>query len=241
MIFKKKAQILAAIICFALTFAITLQYKSVTKNSGLSSAQIKRTEELESQIINANQEIIDLKKENMQLNSDIELYRQEAASNDTGSKTLKNELEKMMLAAGLEKVSGPGVVITISDSTEMGDKGAGTESSIVHDTDLRSVANELFGAGAEVVSINGERLVANSSVRCVGNTIMVNSKRCSSPFTIKAIGDKDVLESALTMPGGILDVLKIYKINVNVTKESNIIIDKFGGSTEYTYAKKYEK
>ncbi len=241
MIFKKKAQILAAIICFALTFAITLQYKSVTKNTGMSTAQVKRTEELESQIINANQEIIDLKKENMQLSSDIELYRQEAASNDSGSKTLKNELEKMMLVAGMEKVSGPGVVITISDSTESGDKGLGTESSIVHDSDLRSVANELFGAGAEVVSVNGERLVANSSIRCVGNTIMVNSKRCSSPFTIKAIGDKDVLESALTMPGGILDVLKIYKINVNVTKESNIVIDKFGGSTEYTYAKKYEK
>ena len=241
MIFRKKAQILAAIICFALCFAITLQYKSVTKNLGVSTSQVKRTEELESQIINANQEIIDLKKENMQLSSDIELYRQEAASNDSGSKTLKNELEKMMLAAGLEKVSGPGVVITISDSTESGDKGAGLESSIVHDSDLRSVANELFGAGAEVVAINGERLVANSSIRCVGNTIMVNSKRCSSPFTIKAIGDKDVLESALTMPGGVLDVLKIYKINVNVTKESNIVIDKFGGSTEYTYAKKYEK
>ncbi len=241
MIFKRKAQILAAIVCFALAFAITLQYKSVTRNSGLGTAQIKRTEQIEAELVNANQEIINLKKENMQLASDIELYRQEAASNDTGSKALKKELEKMSLLSGLEKVSGPGVVITISDSTEENDKAAGMESGIVHDSDLRSVANELFGAGAEVVSINGERLISNSSIRCVGSTIMVNSKRCSSPFTVKAIGDKDVLESAISMPGGILDVLKIYKIKVNVTKESNIVIDKFNGSTEYTYAKKYEK
>jgi len=61
---KKKAYILVAFVCFVLCFCITVQYKSVTKNSSAGVKEAKRTEELENQLINANQEIINLKKEN---------------------------------------------------------------------------------------------------------------------------------------------------------------------------------
>ncbi len=240
--FKKKVQIFAAIICFVLAFSITLQYKSVTKNNSMGIKEAKRVEDLENQLINANEQIVDLKKENMQLHSDIDIYRTDAASKDSGSNALKQELEKNLLISGFVTVEGPGVEITISDSTENTSQTDSNDSGIVHDTDIRSVINELYGAGAEVISVNSERLVANSAIRCVGNTIMINNKRCSSPFTIKAIGNADELESALSIRGGVLDVLKLYKIQVNVTKKSSgIKIDKYTGVVEYTHAKKSEK
>ena len=67
MLFRRKIQILIACLCFLLAFSITLQYKSVTKNSSVVLTEVKRTQELENQLINANAEVINLKKENMQL------------------------------------------------------------------------------------------------------------------------------------------------------------------------------
>jgi len=227
---KKKAYILVAFVCFVLCFCITVQYKSVTKNSSAGVKEAKRTEELENQLINANQEIINLKKENMQLASDIEIYRQEAASEDSGANALKAELEKALTAAGLTDVTGSGVVITLADSTEPVKQGEANDPYIVHDSDLRSVITELWGAGAEAISVNGERIVANSAVRCVGSTIMINNKRCASPFVINAVGNANSLESALNMRGGVLDVLRLYKISVNVSKESEILVKKYSGS-----------
>ena len=96
--------------------------------------------------------------------------------------------------------------------------------------------NELCAAGAEAVSINSERIVSTSSIRCVGNTILVNNKRCAPPFEIKAIGDSSTLESGLNIRGGVIDVLRLYKIEVNVTKMSKINIGKFGGTLSFRHA-----
>lgn len=238
---KRKIQFLISVMCFLLFFCITLQYKSVTKNSGLGIAETKRIQELENSLINANQEIINLKKENLQLVTDIDIYRKDAASKDSGAAALKAELEKAHLISGLTPVEGPGIEITLADSNEALAQGDSPESSIVHDSDLRNVVNELFAAGAEAVSINSERFVATSNIRCVGNTIIINDKRYSSPYVIKAIGNSDSLESAVNIRGGVLDVLRLYKIGVNVTKTDSVKMDKYKGNIMYTYAQKTDK
>ena len=238
---NKKMQISVAILCFLLFFCVTLQYKSVTKNKSLGISEAKRIQDIECKLINANQEIINLKKENLKLQSDIEVYRKEAASSDSGAGALRSELEKTLMIAGLTEVEGPGIEINLADSSESASQGESAESSIVHDTDLRNVVNELFAAGAEAVSVNGERFVSGSSIRCVGNTIMINDKRYSSPFVIKAIGNADSLESAMNIRGGVLDVLKLYKIQVNVTKSSSVKLEKYNGNLSWTYAEKAGK
>ena len=229
-------QILVAFVCFVLCFAVTLQYKSVTKNNSLQSDRAKRNDDLQNQLINANKEIIDLKLENMQLTTDIEAYRSEAAKSSDGSNALKKELDNARMMAGLTDVSGSGVTVTIADSKVPSPSDEDSSAYIVHDSDLRDIVNELCAAGAEAVSINSERIVSTSSIRCVGNTILVNNKRCAPPFEIKAIGDSSTLESGLNIRGGVIDVLRLYKIEVNVTKMSKINIGKFGGTLSFRHA-----
>lgn len=229
-------QILVAFVCFVLCFAVTLQYKSVTKNNSLQSDRAKRNDDLQNQLINANKEIIDLKLENMQLTTDIEAYRSEAAKSSDGSNALKKELDNARMMAGLTDVSGSGVTVTIADSKAPSPSDEDNSAYIVHDSDLRDIVNELCAAGAEAVSINSERIVSTSSIRCVGNIILVNNKRCAPPFEIKAIGDSSTLESGLNIRGGVIDVLRLYKIEVNVTKMSKINIGKFGGTLGFRHA-----
>lgn len=238
---KKKVQLLTAVVCFILCFTITLQYKSVTKNKSVSSSQLQRNEDLQTQLINARQDNIDLKRKNFQLTTDLEAYRSEAAESSDGANTLKKELDNALMLAGLTTVEGSGVIVTISDSKAKAMEGEDPSSYIVHDTDLRTVANELFTAGAEAVSINDERLISTSSVRCVGNTILVNNKRCAPPFEIKAIGDSSALEAGLNIREGIIDILKLYKIEVNVTKSSKIKIEKYSGAVNFKYAQSVEE
>ena len=234
--FKKKVQILIGLICFILCFAVTLQYKSVIRNNSLNSSQMQRNSDLQNELINVKQELIDLKRENMQLSTDLETYRDEAAKNSDGSTLLKKELDNALMLAGLTDVEGSGVVVEISDSKAPVQQDTPSSSYIVHDSDLRDIVNELSTAGAEAVSINGERIISTSSIRCVGNTVLVNNKRCAPPFEIKAIGDSATLETGLNIREGIVDVLKLYNIEVNVTKMSKIVIEKYAGTINFKYA-----
>ncbi len=231
---------MVAIVCFILCFTITLQYKSVTLNNSIKETQNNEHLAVEEKLMNANLQIIDLQKENMQLASDIEIYRKQAASTSDGASALKSELEKNLTLSGFTNVEGPGVTVVVADS-KIADPNITNESLIVHDSDLRAIVTELYGAGAEAISINGERLIISTSIRCVGNTIMVNNKRCASPYTLKAIGDASAMESALNMRGGIVDELKNSTIQVNVTKNANVKIDKYTGAVELYYAADAEK
>lgn len=238
---KLKNNFVIATVCFFLCFGVALQYKSITRNEKSEIAKIPKSTDAEVDLINAKQQILDLKKENMQLSSDLDIYRQEAASKDSGSAALKSELDNYLKLSGFTTVEGPGVIITVEDSKLSASNGASDTSLIVHDTDIRSIVNELYGAGAEAVSINGERFIANTPIRCVGNTIMINNKRCSSPYKIAAIGDPEGLKSSLSIPGGILDELKESTIEVNVTKNDKIKINKYTGSISFSYASDTEK
>ena len=240
MIFKRKITILLAIVYFLLSFTIMLQLKSVTRNDSIEHDDDKLNEEADTRLMNANQQIIDLQKENMQLTSDIEIYRREMASNSDGAEALKSELEKHRTMSGFTNVEGDGVVIEVADSTTESEN-YNDDELIVHDSDLRTIVNELFGAGAEAVSINEERIIINTPIRCVGNTIMVNNKRCSSPYVIRAIGDADTMETALKIRGGIVDELMDSTISVNITKNAKVKIGKYMGTVELYYATDSEK
>ena len=86
-------------------------------------------------------------------------------------------------------MQGPGIVIEIRDSMRSLPAGADPNDVLVHYTDLQSVVNELWAAGAEAVAVNGERFTVRSSIRCIGTTVLVSGRLMAPPFRIQAIGD----------------------------------------------------
>ena len=148
--------------------------------------------------------------------------------NETLEKTIKEyqdgtfdgDMEQLLSFAGLTEVSGSGVTVTMNDSTTKG--GGDMNAYLVHAEDLLSVVNELNGAGAEAVSINGQRMVGNSAITCAGSIVMVNGVRVAAPFEIVAVGDPDVLHSALYFPGGVVDNLSPWGIEISVAKQTYV-------------------
>ena len=129
---------------------------------------------------------------------------------------MKKELEKVRMNAGLLAGTGQGVVITLDDSNLPRQPGEDPNLFLIHDEDLLKVINELFAAGAEAVSVNGQRIITNSEIRCVGPTIIINSIKLAPPFIIQAVGDPEILETSLKMRGGVIESLQVFGIQVNI-------------------------
>ena len=102
--------------------------------------------------------------------------------------------------------------------------------------DLLKVINELRAAGAEAISINGQRLTATSEIRCAGPTVSVNNVRSAPPFEICAIGSIHDLENAINMRGGVADTLKVWGINMTLQSSDNVWIPAYKNPISYKYA-----
>ena len=115
---------------------------------------------------------------------------------------LRADASELARIAGTAPVEGSGLVVTLDDSPARRSPTGDPNDLIVHERDIQTVVNALWAAGAEAVGINGERLTATSAVRCAGNTLLLHGTLHSPPYRIGAIGDADVMATALpTQPG----------------------------------------
>jgi uncharacterized protein YlxW (UPF0749 family) len=93
------------------------------------------------------------------------------------------------------------LVVTLSDAQRDANgrfpRDASPDDLVVHQQDIEAVLNALWGAGAEAIQIQDQRIVATSAPRCVGNTLLLNGRTYSPPYTVAAIGDAETMQAAL--------------------------------------------
>jgi len=106
--------------------------------------------------------------------------------NDRGGELL-NEIKGLEPVDGVVAVEGTGVRVVLDDSPAS--RAAGSDGSgVILDSDLQLAVNGLFVAGAQAVSINGQRLTTQTAIREAGGAILVDYRPLSPPYTIDAIG-----------------------------------------------------
>jgi len=126
----------------------------------------------------------------------------QAAALGSGGSDLKERLATLELAAGATEVTGPGIRVTL-DNADAGDNSADgdprtnpqNDNGKVVAKDVQVVVNGLWEAGAEAISINGQRLTSRSAIRFAGEAILVNYRPLTRPYTISAVGDGTNLEA----------------------------------------------
>ena len=142
-----------------------------------------------------------LKAELARLRAELAAYQAQSAADTDRLEQLNTQLDTQRAAAWLTPVRGPGVVVTLDDSSARSViASVDPNTLLVHEFDLRDVINVLWLGGAEAVAVNDERIVGNTSVYCVGSTVMVNVTRLSPPYTVRAIGDPTALADTLRNP-----------------------------------------
>lgn len=236
---------IVALICFILCFLITLQVRTISQ-SNADILRLKNENELRDEI----NEWKDLYETAMykikDLESKITEYKNNASANDATLALLNNEIEDLKILAGLEEVKGPGITVTLDDTRAINKIAADAgfydpNVYVIHDSDILMVINELKAAGAEAISVNGQRITAATEVRCAGPVIQINGIRLTAPFKISAIGSPDTLASSLKLRGGIIDSIEQADIDVTIEKFDSIRIPKIEGVIEYKYATPVEE
>lgn len=151
---------------------------------------------------------------------------------------MKEELDRARAKAGITEMQGPGVKVTLNDSSNILQPGDNPNLYVLHDEDVLRILNELKAAGAEAISMNEQRIISTTEVRCIGPTILVNkNQRLSPPFVITATGKPDTLVNSLKMKGGVVDSLQFWGIQVDVKKVDEVIIPAYNGSLVFDYAR----
>ncbi len=232
---KKSVKIAMGIVCLALALTITLQLRTMKKETSEVS-QTFTNDELKDSVLQWKEKYEKAVDKLETTNKQLEKVRTTASSNTSESEEKAKQLKTNNTLLGLTNVKGNGITITVKDSqaTVATDD---ISKYLVHDGDLRELVNELANAGAEAIEINGERIVNSTCITCAGNVISINGARVSSPFVIKAIGNQETLYGALTRPGGYVQLLKDQTIPTEVKKVSNIQIKKFDGTLTDKYMK----
>lgn len=181
-----------------------------------------------------------VEKERDDLREEVAQLRSQVAKGGNVSDQLtglESQLEAARMAAGLEDVEGPGLVVVLNDSNRPVEKGQDPNLFLLHDDDLLKVVNELRDAGAEAISINGQRLVATSEIRCAGAVVSINNTRTAPPVEIHAIGDPATMEAALRMRGGIAESLTFWGIQVDIRQQKLVVVPAYKGTLQTQYAK----
>ena len=228
---KNKIAITLGIVCIVLTMAIVVQVKTI-KTANSVVAKTLEENSLRDDVLKWKDKYDSTYRQWEEADSELKKIREEATKNNSTSEEIEKKIKLNNNLLGLTNLKGKGVIITLEDDPNATRETLAAfddiSNHIVHYLDIINIVNELKNAGAEAISVNGQRIVNTTSINCIGNVIKINNQKINSPFTIKAIGFPESLIS-LNRPGGYLESLKDYGMVVTVKKSDNVEIEKYGG------------
>jgi len=218
-------------IAFLLTFmllgvAVTIQLRSTFYINSTKTSVSLRISSYNAQLVEEKKKVEDIKKiiDVNQTKKDEFLKTFSAIDVDITRNLLGEELFDARFKAGLTDVKGKGMIIILDDAParQVDDPNL----LIIHDNDVTGIINILKVAGAQAISINGERLISTSEQVCAGPTIRINKNRYSVPYEIKVIGDQARMETAINGSVLVAEMLS-SKIKVEIQKFDELLITKY--------------
>ncbi|PWW27465.1 uncharacterized protein YlxW (UPF0749 family) [Cytobacillus oceanisediminis] len=234
---KKKMKVKGNHVIFSLVFLVlgymmAFSYhltQGENDKSAMTGKQWERDLELRNQLVELEEKNRALQKELNEKQENVLEIEKELSQEAQVYFNLAEDAEKYRMHLGKVKVKGEGVEVTLADGDYNPDE-ENINNYIVHEHHVFKVVNELYISGAAAVSINGQRLSHSSYVVCNGPVIEVDGYQHPAPFVITAIGDADVLSSALNLTGGVKDTLVDENIQFTLEKNDEIIMEPLLGT-----------
>lgn len=193
---------------------------------------------VKSEIENIKKEIIELERLEKQKLEELNILGNISEGDDNIIDILNLDLEKNKIYSGVSELIGPGIEIAMYDNQEARDWWFDINEDVIHDVDILNILNDLKVAGAEAISINGERVMATSEIKCGGPIIRINERSSGTPFVIKVIGDTKLLMASVSASGtNGYNLKNVYNKGFDVEAKSEIIIPAYKGLLDFKHAK----
>ena len=172
-----------------------------------------------------------------ELESRLDGIEKEKADEDFVLKGVVSDLEKYKMAAGVVDVQGSGVIVTVDDPIPTEEFSDEYSVIMLRYELLLSLVNKMKDAGAEAISINGQRIIATTEISLAGDNVNINTVPTAPPYIIKAIGNPETIESTLTIRFGIIEQMKSYGLRIDIKQKNIIEVPRYSGIIKYRYAK----
>lgn len=210
-----------------LGMVVTMQIRTIASFNKQKKDENIKIEVLKNELLSEKEAIEEIQEKIRTYEDERENYLKTLieGNEDESMKKTKDELDKVRLKSGLVDVKGPGIVIKMNDAPS-NSKNFSPETLLIHDNDVHKILNDLKKAGAQAISINGERIIATSEQICAGPTIRINNRRYAVPYEIKAIGDTNMLfEGIIESPTVVL--MEQVGIQISIEKKNEIEIPSY--------------
>jgi uncharacterized protein YlxW (UPF0749 family) len=153
---------------------------------------------------------------------------------------LNADLDAVREAAGLVSLQGTGVVFQLLDSTDQVPAGNNGTDYRVNANDVRVLVQELWLAGAEAISVNGERITGASAILDIGGSVLVNSAFLAPPYQISAIGPPDLYDQ-LSRAQGFRDFVRAraeaFGIEISYAVLKDLVVPAYAGTLNLRYTR----
>lgn len=220
---KKNKYFTVLLVCIVTGFIVGYSYnvaKDRQQVSSVTSNYYEQTESYRSDLIEQQERNRELEQELADLQNKIRQYERDYNDANDFYDDMYNEAQHLRLALGEVASVGEGIAVTLSDGSS--DDSDNPNDYIVHESHIFNVIQELKIAGAEAISINGQRLKPNSYISCNGPVITVDGNQYPAPFVIEAIGNQNTLLSSLELDGGVVEQLVADHIVVSMEKKTDL-------------------
>lgn len=189
---------------------------------------LRRTELVE--LINARQDYTTALGQQLEdLRARVAAAEDEASA---GVPALRERVQAMELAGGFTRLRGPGLRVTLADSSSACPTGR-EEDCRIQDADLQLAVNTMFALGAEAVAVNGERVIATTAIRGAGRAVLVNYRVLTSPYRVEAIGDAEQLLDgfkASPLHGDLIVWRDVYGLGLNLEEVGELELPSYQGT-----------
>jgi uncharacterized protein YlxW (UPF0749 family) len=182
----------------------------------------------------------DLKARILDLRAQVQTVETQGGASADLVSQLNANLQDARMAAGLIALTGTGIVIQLEDSKAPVPPDGNESDYLVGSRDIRLIIEQLWGAGAEAIAVNGERITTTTAVIDVGTSLLVNSAYLSPPYQITALGGPDLYDRLSKSPA-FGDFVRTrsegYGIGISLAEPESVDIPAFVGTVTLRYSR----
>ncbi|SFK71233.1 DUF881 domain-containing protein [Geodermatophilus ruber] len=214
-LWRRRRDPLAAALIALLTVLLGFAFAVQVRNTGTEEALVGAREEDLVRILDE----LDVRED--RLRDQIAEQRgalRELTNTDSQSATALAEAQRRAEALGILNgtvaAEGPGLHMTILDP-----------EGRVRVADLLDAIQELRGAGAETMQIDGVRIGVSTAVTGEPGDLRIDGRAVESPYEIVVIGSPPDLQTAMSIPGGVVDRVGRQGGTVEIAQSDRVVVD----------------
>jgi uncharacterized protein YlxW (UPF0749 family) len=205
------AAALIGVLTLLLGFAFAVQVRNTGEDQLLAGA---REEDLVRILDEVNSREERLRGQIAEQRSALEQLTSSDSQSSTALKEARSRAEAIGILNGTVPARGPGLIMTVRDPDDE-----------VRVADILDAIQELRGAGAETMQIDGVRVGVSTAVTGTPGALMIDGRPITAPYEFLVIGSPQDMATAMNIPGGVVPHITSRGGTAAISPSEDVVVD----------------